>query len=215
MALDLNRTHHPTVVVVAVGGGVIRMVFFRRNRSSASDASSKSTTTSDTNSRRTSGPGASSVGGNTSVFRVTVPDNIRPGEEFQVYAGTRIVRVRCPMDTRPGQSLQISVPVDPTPPAPGTGTGVGTGGADSPNVRRIEGSQPPAYMVSIPEGTPPGSQFDVQIRGQLLKVTCPPNAVPGMAVRIVPPPLPTDTTRPPAPDAPMGQSSRQIGRAHV
>lgn len=197
------------------------MGFFRRNRSSASDASSVSTsttTTNDSTTNRRSAPGASSVGGNTSVFRVTVPENIRPGEEFQVYAGTRIVRVRCPMDTRPGQSLQISVPLDPTPPggaaaAAGIGGGAASSPRDSPNVRRIEGSNPPAYMVSIPEGTPPGSQFEVHIQGQPLKVTCPPNAVPGMNVRIVPPPPPTDTTRPPAPDAPMGQSRLSNGAA--
>lgn len=38
------------------------------------------------------GPGAQSVGANTAVFRVTVPDNVMPGEEFQVYAGNQIGR---------------------------------------------------------------------------------------------------------------------------
>jgi hypothetical protein len=120
---------------------------------------------------RPSGRGASSVGGNTSVFLVTVPENVQPGEEFHAYAGgDQIVRVRCPLDTRPGQSLQINVSVNPTP--------VGTL-PDSSNVRRIEGSNPPACMVSVPEGVEPGAQCPVQIQGQQLMVTCPPNGMAG------------------------------------
>jgi hypothetical protein len=167
------------------------MGFFRRTPGTSAQNSRKVNS-----GNRGGGPGASNVGGNTTVFRVTVPDNVRPGEDFQVFAGGRVVRVKCPPDTQPGQSLQITIPVDPVPPGLPP---------DSPNVRRVEGSNPPAYMVAIPDGTLPGTQFPVQIQGQQLMVTCPPNAPPGMSVRIVPPAPPTDTTRPPAPDAPMGQ----------
>lgn len=47
-----------------------------------------------------SSPGAysisrnSSAGAGPSLFRVNIPQNIRPGQEFQVYAGSRVVRVR-------------------------------------------------------------------------------------------------------------------------
>jgi len=185
--------------------------------------------------QRSGSAGATGVGGNTAVFRVMVPENVQPGEEFQVYAGNRIVRVRCPLDTRPGQSLQITVPVDPSggpPPGgpPGRGGPGGTGGGgggpsgpsgggggggnplpDSPNVRRIEGSNPPAFMVSIPDGTQPGTQFPVTIQGQQLTVTCPQNATPGMTVRIVPPAPPRDLTSPPSSDAAMGRHRRDMG----
>ena len=141
-------------------------------------------------------------------------DNVRPGEEFQVYAGTRIVRVRCPPDSKPGQSLQITVPADPNPPANGGGDHPPAPKApmppDSPNVRRINdpnASGPPAYMVTIPEGVRGGAQFPVTIQGQQLMVTCPPNARPGMSVRIVPPPPPNDVTESPASDAPMGRGN--------
>uniref|UniRef100_A0A7S4II14 HECT-type E3 ubiquitin transferase n=1 Tax=Odontella aurita TaxID=265563 RepID=A0A7S4II14_9STRA len=159
--------------------------------------------------RVNAGPGAFSVGDkdsqSTAVFRVTVPDNVSPGEEFQVYAGNRIVRVRCPVDSRPGQSLQITVPVDPNETnansngpggvaaAQGPGAGVPGGDLppDSPNVQRLEGQAGPdgrpAYMVTIPHGVRGGQQFPVTIAGQQLMVTCPPNARPGMSVRIVPP----------------------------
>lgn len=165
------------------------------------------------------GPGATSVGGSTTVFRVTVPENVRPGQEFQVYAGNRIVRVRCPPDSRPGQSLQITVPIDPStvgmggapkgaaPGAAAAGGGGGGGGGsnsnlppDSSNVRRINepgNMGPDAYMVTIPEGVRGGQQFPVTIQGQQLMVTCPTNARPGMSVRIVPPPPPTDVTEQP------------------
>eukprot|EP00980_Cylindrotheca_fusiformis_P029771 scaffold23834_cov132-Cylindrotheca_fusiformis.AAC.3 len=143
-------------------------------------------------------PGAKNVPGGSTVFRVTVPENVKPGDEFQVYAGNRIVRVRCPLDSRPGQSLQITVPPDaPSEPPPQTRL------PDSDNVRRIEGSNPPAYMVGIPEGTRPGVQFPVTVGGQQLMVTCPQNARPGMSVRIVPPPSSTEITQQPAPNAPM------------
>jgi len=147
--------------------------------------------------------GSTTNGGN-SVFRVTVPENVQPGEEFQVYAGSRIVRVRCPPDSRAGQSLQITVPIDPDAdekngimPPPSM--------QDSSNVRRLNepipegGSQ--AYMVTIPDNTRGGQQFPVTIQGQQLMVTCPQNARPGMSVRIVPPPPPD------SPDM-SGQQSR-------
>ncbi len=149
-------------------------------------------------------PGAASVGGNSSVFRVVVPDNVRPGEEFQVYAGSRIVRVKCPLDSRPGQSLQITVPADPNPTSNGN-----NGGRellpDSPNVMRMEGTNPVAYMVTIPKNVRGGQQFPVTIQGQQLMVDCPINTRPGMSVRVVPPPTTSsNVTSPPTLDAPMG-----------
>ena len=51
-------------------------------------------------SQTISAPGAYSIsrnnssGAGSSLFRVNIPQNIRPGQEFQVYAGSRVVRVR-------------------------------------------------------------------------------------------------------------------------
>ena len=151
----------------------------------------KSRAPSVTNGR--AGPGAQSVEGKTSVFRVSVPENVGPGDEFQVYAGSRIVRVRCPPGSGPGQSLSITVPIDDTPQ---------NMPPDSPNVRPINDPNnaygPRAYMVTIPPGILGGQQFPVTIQGQQLMVTCPQNARPGMSVRVVPPPPPTDVTRGPS-----------------
>ncbi len=64
--------------------------------------------------RTISQPGAYSISRNNSsaneVFRVAIPPNVRPGAEFQVFAGNRIVRVRCPPHARPGQNVQITLP---------------------------------------------------------------------------------------------------------
>jgi hypothetical protein len=120
---------------------------------------------------------------NFSVFRVQVPEGVKEGEEFQVYAGERVVRVTCPPGTNPGKFLSITVPKEPE-----------VGGSlppDSPGVTRVDDPEkngPAAYMVEIPEGVRGGQQFPVTIRGQSLVVTCPPNATPGMRVRVVPPP---------------------------
>lgn len=147
---------------------------------------------------KASGPGAMSVSGGMATFRVPVPGNVRPGEEFQVFAGGRIVRVKCPLNSAPGQSLQITVPIDQTDDGAG-----GAGGGpkmpelppDSDNVTKIPNQtlapgEQPAYMVKIPEGVRGGQQFPVTIQGQQLTVTCPNMARPGMSVRIVPPPPP-------------------------
>ncbi|KAL7484485.1 hypothetical protein ACHAWX_000197, partial [Stephanocyclus meneghinianus] len=140
------------------------------------------------------GAGAMSVAGNTATFRVQIPPNVKPGDEFQVYAGSKVVRVRAPKDCKPGQSLQISVPVDPNDKEKEkAGANMQDAVPDSENVTKIPNQtlapgEMPAYMVRIPEGVRPGTQFPVTIGGQQLMVTCPNMARPGNSVRITPPP---------------------------
>jgi len=148
---------------------------------------------------RLSSSGSVDGSGNT-VFRVPIPDNVEPGQEFQVYAGERIVRVKCPPGSQPGQFLQITVPPETAPgsqsinePKEGRPNSEDSSfPPDSPNVAPAEdnGSGPPAFKVTIPEGIRGGQQFPVTIRGQQLMVTCPLHAGPGQKVRIVPPPPP-------------------------
>mmetsp|Transcript_23017 Transcript_23017/g.35513 ORF Transcript_23017/g.35513 Transcript_23017/m.35513 type:complete len:720 (+) Transcript_23017:214-2373(+) len=108
------------------------------------------------------GPGVQSMGADKITFRVQIPPAIRPGEEFQVNAGTRLVRVRCPANCRGGQTIQITVPA-------------GTQG------------QEPAdnfVNVTVPPGIRPGQPFNVRIHGREVTVTCPPTARPGSSVRV-------------------------------
>ena len=193
---------------------------------SASSAASSSSGAASSASVNKQGPGSVSVGANTATFRVQVPPNVKPGEEFQVYAGQKIVKVRCPRNVKPGQSLQISVPVDPMEQKNGSNNGKGGGGTDNggnnldqmmsqlppdsdnvtkvPNQTLAPGEQP-AYLVRIPEGIRGGTQFPVTINGQQLMVTCPQMARHPMQVRIVPPPPPRQG---------RGLDGRQNGSSH-
>ena len=203
------------------------------------------------NSRQDTGGSSSAAapdsgGGDTVVFKVKIPDGVRPGEEFQVHAGGRVVRVRCPPGASPGQALAINVPRGPNNsgnssnnnfnnPAMTSLVGSGSGGPDdlnrksstsmassngstnslrpdtmpssqndSPGVTRIDDFNhdgPQAYMVEIPVGIRGGQQFPITISGNSFMVTCPPHAVPGNKVRIVPPP-PGPQAPPPMPEKP-------------
>lgn len=173
----------------------------KRSESNGSTSASKSVRSSGSKSTHASngGAGAQSVAANKATFRVLIPPNVKPGEEFQVYAGSRVVRVKCPKDAKPGSSLQITVPVDPADRAREKEAADALKDAipDSDNVTKIpnqelaEGEMP-AYMVKIPEGVRPGTQFPVTIGGQQLMITCPNMARPGNSVRITPPPPPDD-----------------------
>lgn len=138
------------------------------------------------------------------MFRVTIPFNVSPGSDFQVFAGDRLVRVRCPEDSSPGQVLQISLPAgvggssgnntsSHNRPRPGAGSS-GASGNDSAtpnprNQRNSEGVEPMpngGYMVRIPEGVAGGQQFPITILGRQLMVSCPTNGSAGMRVQIFP-----------------------------
>jgi len=122
-----------------------------------------------------------------SVYRISIPGGVKPGDEFSASVGGRVVRVRCPVASRPGQHLQITVPIDndinrsppPTPPDSDNVTQI-------PDQNLLPGEQS-AYHVKIPEGVRGGQQFPVTIGGQHLYVTCPNMGRPGHLVRISPP----------------------------
>lgn len=155
-------------------------------------------------------PGAYQVtrtsSGPSQVYRVTVPQGVRPGSEFTVHAGPRRVRVRCPVTSRPGQSLQITLPPEPETHhlqlrmAPLTAVDVPGGGAVAMTheVQKVNeqaqasGGTAQSFLVSIPPNIHPGMQFTVNVSGQRFMVTCPASAGPGMKVRIVPPTLPEE-----------------------
>lgn len=159
----------------------------------------------------TSRPGAYQVSRTTSgpsqVYRVTVPQGVRPGSEFTVHAGPRRVRVRCPVTSQSGQSLQITLPPEPETHhlalrmAPLTLSDFSdrqaSGGAVpmTQEVRKVNeqaqasGGTAQSFLVTIPPNIYPGMQFTVNVNGQRFMVTCPATAGPNMRVRIVPPPL--------------------------
>mmetsp|Transcript_25653 Transcript_25653/g.58907 ORF Transcript_25653/g.58907 Transcript_25653/m.58907 type:complete len:758 (-) Transcript_25653:3-2276(-) len=179
------------------------MKFFGRKGTKEPREAPSRTTSSGNKSRRK--PGAQADNSNTVVFKVKIPEGISPGEEFQVHAGGRVVRVKCPPGATPGKSLAINVPKNDDS-SKQLSSGAMTSSSslrpdlssnrnmnlppDSPGVTKMEesGDGPQAYMVEIPAGVSGGEQFPITIAGNTFMVTCPPNAVPGNKVRIVPPP---------------------------
>lgn len=171
-------------------------------------------------------PGAYSISrdnssSSTQLYRVHIPHNIRPGQDFQVYAGTRIVRVRCPPGAGPGTAVQITVPGEDVVIRQSnvavltSAEGEGRGGAQPMNdqTRMLNASlltlshdentsssltvptdssslttPERSYDIIVPRGIRPGDTFPVEINSQSIRVQCPPNARPGMTVRIVLPP---------------------------
>lgn len=139
------------------------------------------------NSSQTKGSSAASET-ETTTFRVKIPPNVKPGKEFHVYAGTRKVKLICPKGAKPGQSLAVTLPKEKQ-------IDNRYNGPNGSNVKLIPDTDPPAYLVTIPPNIRGGQKFPTLINGVNMMVTSPPNATPGMDLRIVPPPPPKQETR--------------------
>lgn len=175
------------------------------NNNPANQSTSVSSNSVSSTKSQTTRPGAYQVtrssAGPAQVYRVTIPEGVRPGTDFSVHAGSRRVRVKCPNTSRPGQSLQITIPGESITnynfirPAPLTAELTPGGGAVtmSEDVKRVNetarqsGGTAKTYLVTIPPNIYPGMEFIVNVNSQRFKVSCPPTAGPNMKVRIVPP----------------------------
>ncbi|CAN0488354.1 unnamed protein product, partial [Ectocarpus sp. 12 AP-2014] len=126
--------------------------------------------------RRTAGvpaeqnPGAYSIAGagsRTNVdsipYTVTVPNGVRPGQEFQVMAGGLPMVVRCPPDVSGGSRIMVLVPRQH---------------------RQQQSRNAQVYMATVPPGVSPGGEFNVMVNSHPVRVACPPNVTPGMQIRI-------------------------------
>jgi len=174
------------------------------------------------------GPGAYNVSpgqGHVQVFRVTVPSYVAPGQEFQVYAGTRLLTVVCPPNVQAGQPLHLTVPAEPTvtrtpgipPLAPNNvnneapvdmpehlrhelgDTDLQPSGADGNEECVDNRNDDDGYLVTIPPNVREGEQFPFLLHGRRLLILCPPGMGPGSTVRIHPPPENNHTLAPKPP----------------
>eukprot|EP00804_Cyclotella_cryptica_P015284 CCRYP_005400-RA/>CCRYP_005400-RA protein AED:0.03 eAED:0.03 QI:272/1/1/1/1/1/3/867/694 len=127
-----------------------------------------------------SGSAGASDGGDMVTYSVQIPPNVKPGEEFQVKAGSKVVRVRAPQDCKPGQVLQICVPVDDKDKEK-AGAKMQDAFSDSENVTSKTDSQ--IFEVIVPKGVQPGQPFALLAGGVRVLVTCPSNATPGQKIR--------------------------------
>lgn len=75
-----------------------------------------------------------------------------------------------------------------SPNASNTSRGRNAVAVDSPNKepRRVPNSEPPEYIMKIPDGVREGQKFPATIAGQRVMFTCPPNGRPRMLVRLEP-----------------------------
>ncbi|OEU09869.1 hypothetical protein FRACYDRAFT_248118 [Fragilariopsis cylindrus CCMP1102] len=115
---------------------------------------------------------------NMTGFRVTVPENINPGEEFQVYVGSRIVRVRCPLNFLRGKALQITVPDKGEDPASAGGRGITNRRAKwkhpkpEENNKRIINNAPftwnPSTKRWMKDDTLPATENDEEVQNEVI-----------------------------------------------
>lgn len=135
------------------------------------------------------GPSQNRRPGDTVTYRVVVPPNIRPNQQFRVMAGGVDLMVTCPSGVRPGDQLTVNVPYQQTQQPTAGGAGRGGGGGAT-------GGRGQIYSVRVPQGVQPGGRFQVLVNSQPVSVQCPPNVQPGEEIRIQ---LPETTAAPELP----------------
>ena len=94
---------------------------------------------------------------------MTVPSNVRQGQQFRVMISGQEVMVTCPRGVFPGQRVTFNLP-EPDRQVP-----------TSPNHQMFE--------VTVPEGVQPGQPFALIANGQRVMVTCPATVRPGQKIR--------------------------------
>lgn len=123
----------------------MQSLFHRRKRNSSSTASTRSTFRDDLSIITNSSLGNGTPKSNKSTFRVKIPPNVRPGEQFHVYAGDRLLKIKCPANATPGRSIAITVPKEDKRARRSSQKNL-----HSSNVSPIPDTDPPAYNVTIP-----------------------------------------------------------------
>jgi hypothetical protein len=81
-------------------------------------------------------------------FVVTVPPNVKPGQQFRVMINNQEVMVTCPRGVKPGQRVTFQLP-HPQERAPQA----------APNHQMFE--------VTVPDGVKPGQPFALIANGQV------------------------------------------------
>lgn len=169
----------------------LRGIYTRRRVSTETEQSSSRT------ERRSSKQSAESRNSNqstSSTFRISIPPNVKCGDEFRVYAGGRVCCVRCPPDAKPGASLQITVPLSEDtqnmspeliPRTRTTSFESATSTLTTSNRSLMDARTDDTQMfeVTVPRGATPGQPFSLLAGGTRVLVTCPLNGTTGQKIR--------------------------------
>ena len=132
-------------------------------------------------------------------YRVRVPENIVPGNDFQVNTGDgRIVRVVCPPNSSPGDHISFRiidndhrVAHEETPDRPTNGIDAEDQEVASATQIRHDQKEKQRksprtnrkYEVIVPSYAIPGTPFSLVADGTKVRVTCPRGATPGQKIR--------------------------------
>ncbi|KAK1746957.1 HECT-type E3 ubiquitin-protein ligase [Skeletonema marinoi] len=112
------------------------------------------------------------------TYMVTVPQGIRPGMQFAVDVAGQRMMVTCPAGVQAGMNLRIQTPEQQQQQQSSLHS---SGGANSSTTSSSTSMQ--MFEVIVPAGVMPGQSFSLLANGQRVLVTCPPNILPGQAVR--------------------------------
>mmetsp|Transcript_44042 Transcript_44042/g.77642 ORF Transcript_44042/g.77642 Transcript_44042/m.77642 type:complete len:211 (+) Transcript_44042:137-769(+) len=97
--------------------------------------------------------GSASSHSSMQTFAVTVPRGVGPGQQFQASLDGQLTMVIVPHGSGPNSTLHVQIPMRPT------------------NVQK--------YAVTIPAGVQPGGQFQANLGGRYVWLSCPRNLGPG------------------------------------
>ena len=114
------------------------------------------------------------------TYMVTVPQGIRPGMQFAVDVAGQRMMVTCPAGVQAGMNLRIQTPEQQQQQQQQSSLH-SSGGANSSTTSSSTSMQ--MFEVIVPAGVMPGQSFSLLANGQRVLVTCPPNILPGQAVR--------------------------------
>jgi len=161
----------------------------RRRRTGSTETYQSSSRTTERRSSNQSAGSRNSNQSNSSTFRISIPPNVKCGDEFRVYAGGRVCCVRCPPDAKPGASLQITVPqTEDTELISRTRTTLfesATSTLTTSNRSLMDARTDDTQMfeVTVPRGATHGQPFSLLAGGTRVLVTCPTNGTTGQKIR--------------------------------
>jgi len=137
---------------------------------------------------------AGSSGSTTAAYYVTVPQGVFTGMQFKVDVNGKQYTVTCPQNASPGQKIKIELPTG-VPTLNRTAASLSTSKPNIDTAPATGNNTNSMFYVTVPQGVYAGQPFQVKVNGQVMRVTCPQNAVPGQKIQIaLPSTNPTSTS---------------------
>jgi hypothetical protein len=132
------------------------------------------------------------------AYMVTVPDGVRPGQQFPVTLAGQTLMVTSPINARPGSQVRVVPPPPPqskpdnVPPnaaggppnrSRGDNQSIGRSSDSTVSVSSKDDEPTQLFEVMVPKGVESGKPFALLAGGVRVLVTCPLNATAGQRIR--------------------------------